>query len=185
MFFWGDPRPYVQDAHRHGIKVFLQVGSVEEAQSAVEAGVDGIIAQGLEAGGHVKSTTALSSLVPAVVEAVQPVPVIAADGGTSGGTNPRISAGSTVASDWLRLFPCTKEKKHHAELKKVRPTLDIGSHINVKAQSRAVARRLVGSRSGAWDRSPGFHPLLPQPGREVCPHTAFRHPSPHGRPGGT
>jgi len=40
--------------------------------------VDAIIAQGIEAGGHVRSTTALSSLVPVVVEAVKPVPVIAA-----------------------------------------------------------------------------------------------------------
>ena len=80
VFFWGDPQPYVQDAHRRGIKVFLQIGSVEEAQAAAQAGVDGIIAQGMEAGGHVKSTTALSTLLPAVVEAVQPIPVIASGG---------------------------------------------------------------------------------------------------------
>jgi NAD(P)H-dependent flavin oxidoreductase YrpB (nitropropane dioxygenase family) len=60
--------------------VFLHVGSVEEAEAAAEAGVDGIIALGSEAGGHVKSMTALSTFVPAVVEAVQPVPVIAAGG---------------------------------------------------------------------------------------------------------
>jgi nitronate monooxygenase len=80
VFFWGDPQPYVQDAHRRGIKVFLQMGSVEEAQAAAQAGVDGIIAQGMEAGGHVKSTTALSTLLPTVVEAVQPIPVIASGG---------------------------------------------------------------------------------------------------------
>jgi len=42
--------------------------------------MDGIIAQGIEAGGHVKSTTSLWSLLPAVVEGVRPVPVIAAGG---------------------------------------------------------------------------------------------------------
>jgi ketosteroid isomerase-like protein len=61
VFFWGDTRPYVPDAHRRGIKVLLQVGSVAEAQAAAEAGVDGIIAQGLEAGGHVKSTTSCAT----------------------------------------------------------------------------------------------------------------------------
>src|SRR5262245_3159075 len=50
VLFWGDPTPYVDDAHRRGIKVFIQVGSVEEAQVAAAAGVDAIIAQGVEAG---------------------------------------------------------------------------------------------------------------------------------------
>lgn len=84
VLFWGDPEPYVKEAHRAGTKVFLQVGSVEEAVSVVNAGVDGIIAQGVEAGGHVKSTTSLSTLVPAMVEAVGPVPVIAAGGIATG-----------------------------------------------------------------------------------------------------
>jgi hypothetical protein len=78
VFFWGDLRPYIQEAHRRGITVFLQVGSGEEAQAAVEAGIDVIIAQRLEAGGHLRSTTVLSILLPAVVETVAPVPVIAA-----------------------------------------------------------------------------------------------------------
>src|SRR5713101_8026160 len=50
VLFWGDPTPYVAEAHRRGIKVFIQVGSVEEAQAAAGAGVDVIIAQGIEAG---------------------------------------------------------------------------------------------------------------------------------------
>jgi nitronate monooxygenase len=80
VFFWGDPRPYVRDAHQNGVKVFIQVGSVDEARAAADAGVDAIIAQGIEAGGHVKGTTALSVLVPEVVDAVKPLPVIAAGG---------------------------------------------------------------------------------------------------------
>jgi NAD(P)H-dependent flavin oxidoreductase YrpB (nitropropane dioxygenase family) len=84
VLFWGDPKPYVEEAHRRGTKVFIQVGSVEEAKLAAEAGVDAIIAQGIEAGGHVKSTTSLSTLVPAVVEAVKLTPVIAAGGIANG-----------------------------------------------------------------------------------------------------
>lgn len=80
VFFWGDARPYVEDAHQHGVKVFIQVGSVDEARAAADAGIDAIIAQGTEAGGHVKGTTALSVLVPEVVDAVKPVPVIASGG---------------------------------------------------------------------------------------------------------
>jgi nitronate monooxygenase len=84
MLFWGDPTPYVREAHRRGIKVLIQVGSVEEGAVAADAGVDAIIAQGVEAGGHVKGTIALSTLVPAMVEAVKPVPVIAAGGIATG-----------------------------------------------------------------------------------------------------
>jgi len=84
VLFWGDPTPYVAAAHRRGTKVFVQVGSVEEAQAAVAAGVDAIIAQGIEAGGHVKGTAALSTIVPAVVEAIKPIPVIAAGGMANG-----------------------------------------------------------------------------------------------------
>ena len=109
VFFWGDPRPYVQEAHRRGIKVFLQVGSVEEARAAAGAGVDGVIAQGLEAGGHVKSTTALSSLLPAVVEAVQPVPVVAAGGIADGrGLMAALSLGAQAVSLGTR-FLCSEE----------------------------------------------------------------------------
>src|SRR5215510_7590811 len=82
--FWGDPTPYVEAAHRRGTKVLIQVGSVAEAKAAAAAGVDAIIAQGVEAGGHVRGTTALSILVPAVIEAVKPVPVIAAGGIANG-----------------------------------------------------------------------------------------------------
>src|SRR5262245_54557239 len=51
--FWGDPTPYVARAHAAGVKVFHQVGSVADARRAAAAGVDVIIAQGVEAGGHV------------------------------------------------------------------------------------------------------------------------------------
>ncbi|MEX2046235.1 MAG: nitronate monooxygenase [Chloroflexota bacterium] len=80
VLFWGDPAEFVADAHRHGTRVLVQVGSVEEAQAAARAGVDGVIAQGLEAGGHVRSRVALSTLVPSVVDAIRPVPVLASGG---------------------------------------------------------------------------------------------------------
>jgi NAD(P)H-dependent flavin oxidoreductase YrpB (nitropropane dioxygenase family) len=80
VLFWDDPAPYVGPAHAAGAAVLLQVGSVEEAVRAAEAGVDGVIAQGVEAGGHVRGTTGLSVLVPAIVDAIAPVAVIASGG---------------------------------------------------------------------------------------------------------
>lgn len=84
VLFWGDPRPYVEPAHRNGSRVVMQVGSVAEAKAAVEAGVDGVMAQGFEAGGHVRGTTAVSVLVPSVVDAVGAIPVISAGGVADG-----------------------------------------------------------------------------------------------------
>jgi NAD(P)H-dependent flavin oxidoreductase YrpB (nitropropane dioxygenase family) len=80
VLFWGDPSAYVEDAHRSGTRVALQVGSPEEAKAAVDAGIDLVIAQGSEAGGHVRGRTALSTLVPAVVDLVGSTPVLASGG---------------------------------------------------------------------------------------------------------
>jgi nitronate monooxygenase len=78
--FWGDPSPYVDLVHQAGALVTHTVGSAEEARHAVEAGVDVVIAQGWEAGGHVWGEVSTLALVPAVVDAVDPVPVVAAGG---------------------------------------------------------------------------------------------------------
>ncbi len=78
--FWGDPAPYVELIHAAGARHLHTVGSVAEAVAAAEAGVDVVVAQGGEAGGHVRGTTSTLTLVPAVVDAVSPVPVIAAGG---------------------------------------------------------------------------------------------------------
>jgi NAD(P)H-dependent flavin oxidoreductase YrpB (nitropropane dioxygenase family) len=79
-FFWGDPSPYVEKAHRAGIKVCDQVGSVAAAERARDAGVDFIVAQGVEAGGHIAGTVSTFVLTPSVVDAVSPVPVVSAGG---------------------------------------------------------------------------------------------------------
>jgi NAD(P)H-dependent flavin oxidoreductase YrpB (nitropropane dioxygenase family) len=79
-FFWGDPTPYVGRAHAAGVKVFHQVGSVADARRAAVAGVDVIIAQGVEAGGHVAGEVSTLALLPRVVDAVAPRPVAAAGG---------------------------------------------------------------------------------------------------------
>jgi NAD(P)H-dependent flavin oxidoreductase YrpB (nitropropane dioxygenase family) len=74
-----DLKPYVHRAHDAGCKVTLMAGGVPEAQRGVEAGADIIIAQGTEAGGHV-GWMATMVLTPMVVDAVAPIPVLAAGG---------------------------------------------------------------------------------------------------------
>jgi NAD(P)H-dependent flavin oxidoreductase YrpB (nitropropane dioxygenase family) len=79
-FFWGDPAPYLSDVHAAGAVVMQTVGSASEARATVARGVDVVVAQGWEAGGHVWGQVATLPLVPAVVDAVDPVPVVAAGG---------------------------------------------------------------------------------------------------------
>jgi nitronate monooxygenase len=77
---WGDPAPYVERVHDAGALLMHTVSSAQEARRVAECGVDVIVAQGWEAGGHVRGTVATMPLVPAVVDAVAPLPVIAAGG---------------------------------------------------------------------------------------------------------
>src|SRR5262245_26743241 len=84
-FHWGHPpRTEIDRLHRAGIKVWEQVGSVEAARTAAADGIDLIVAQGSEAGGHNYGTLPTFVLVPATVEAVAPVPVLAAGGIATG-----------------------------------------------------------------------------------------------------
>jgi nitronate monooxygenase len=76
---FADPQPYVAAAHAAGVKVFAQIQTVAQAVAAARAGVDLIIAQGTEAGGHTGTAGALA-LVPAVVDTVGDIPVVAAGG---------------------------------------------------------------------------------------------------------
>jgi nitronate monooxygenase len=76
---FADPTPYVAAAKARGVQVFAQVQSVAQAQRAARAGVDAIIAQGTEAGGHTGVAGTLA-LLPAVVDAVGDIPVLAAGG---------------------------------------------------------------------------------------------------------
>jgi enoyl-[acyl-carrier protein] reductase II len=78
-FALGDPGDLVRQAHDIGAKVMVQVTTVAQAIEAAERGVDVIIAQGGEAGGYGGSVSTMT-LVPQVVDAVSPIPVVAADG---------------------------------------------------------------------------------------------------------
>lgn len=74
-----DLKTYFQMAHDVGSLVMYMVGDVQEAIRAAEAGADVIVAQGAEGGGHVRSMSTIT-LVPIVINAVSPCPVIAAGG---------------------------------------------------------------------------------------------------------
>jgi NAD(P)H-dependent flavin oxidoreductase YrpB (nitropropane dioxygenase family) len=79
-FFWRDPAALVPRAKAADAIVLHTVGTAEAARQAADCGVDVVVAQGWEAGGHVRGAVATLPLVPAVVDAVSPTPVVAAGG---------------------------------------------------------------------------------------------------------
>ena len=80
MLSFGDPRPYTGRLKAAGCRIICQVQTLEQARQAASAGADVIIAQGRDAGGHSGVTRGTIGLVPAVVDAVGPIPVVAAGG---------------------------------------------------------------------------------------------------------
>lgn len=80
---FADPTPYVAAAKARGVRIFAQVQSVTQAERAAAAGVDLILAQGTEAGGHTGVAGTLA-LVPAVVDVAGEIPVVAAGGVADG-----------------------------------------------------------------------------------------------------
>lgn len=75
----GNPAPYVEEFHAVGVKVIALVGNVKNARRVAEGGTDVVVAQGAEAGGHTGRVGTMA-LVPQVVDAVAPTPVLAAGG---------------------------------------------------------------------------------------------------------
>lgn len=116
--FWCDPAPFIERCHAAGVVVMLQVGSAEEARRAATAGVDIIVAQGMEAGGHVRGQVGLLPLLPTVVEAVSPLPVIAAGGIVDGkGLAAALALGAVGVWVGTR-FVASEESEAHPAYKK-------------------------------------------------------------------
>lgn len=116
-FYWSDPDPVlVGVVHDAGALAAWQVGSVEEARAAADAGCDLIVAQGIEAGGHVRGTVGLLPLLDGVLDAVA-VPVVATGGiGTARGVAAVLAAGASAARLGTR-FAATAESGAHPTYK--------------------------------------------------------------------
>ena len=109
--FWGKPRRLAGGTWVH------QCGSVEEARAAEAAGADAVIAQGVEAGGHVRGTTPLLELVERVRAAVK-IPVLAAGGIVDrAGVRQALDAGAVAAVLGTR-FLLSEESRAHPDYKR-------------------------------------------------------------------
>lgn len=87
VFFWDDPPDeWLSRLRAAGSHIWFQVCSVDEAKAAIGRGAQGLVVQGSEAGGHNRAAAATFSLLPAVIDAVPSVPVVAAGGIADGRT---------------------------------------------------------------------------------------------------
>lgn len=112
----GNPAPFVDAFHQIGSTVIGIVGNVKNARRVAEGGADIVVAQGTEAGGHT-GRVATMPLVPQVVDAISPVPVIAAGGIADGrGLVAALALGAEAV--WCgTVFLATEEATLEDELK--------------------------------------------------------------------
>ena len=115
----GNPKTYTSLLKSHGITVVHVVSSVKFAKKAEEAGVDAVVAEGFEAGGHNgRDETTTLCLIPMVAEQVK-IPLIAAGGiGTGRGMLAAMVLGADAVQIGSR-FVATPESSAHANFKKI------------------------------------------------------------------
>jgi len=154
------PKDVIDLAHAHGVKVAALTGAVEHAQRQKQAGVDIIVAQGTEAGGHTGEIGSMV-LIPDIVDAVAPTPVLGAGGIANGRQAAAAMAlgasGIWTGSVWLTVreadvSPLVKEKLFSARPKDA---------VRSRSLSGKPARLLRTAWTEAWERDdcPGTLPM--------------------------
>lgn len=177
-FFWGDPSPYIDRCKAVGAKTMMTVGSAEEAKRAVGQGIDIIVAQGVEAGGHVWGTVGSVALIPAVRDAVgDTVPVVAA-GGFADGRG--LAAALCLGADgvWLGTrFVAAEEADTHPRYRQAvveaRETDTLHTTLFDLDWPNAPHRAIVNSTVKRW-RAAGQPGLRPGEGEVIARHADGR-----------
>lgn len=159
------PREMIEMGRAHGVPVAALAGAREHAVRLVEAGVDIIVAQGTEAGGHCGEVSTLV-LVPEVIKAIRPirdVPVLAAGGIMTGEQMAACmalgAAGAWTGSVWLatpesETSPIFREKMIEATSRDA---------VRVRSRTGKPARQLRSVWTDAWEMSPDSPGPLPMP----------------------
>ena len=155
--FWGDPAEHIPACKLLGLKVIWQCGSALEALAAKRAGADAIIAQGFEAGGHVRGVVTTFALVPEVRDAIGDLPMLAAGGISDGrGLAAALALGADGAVFGTR-FLASRESNAHPEYKQAVLDAHASDTVHTKlfdigwpdAAHRVIRTPLV----DAWERA--------------------------------
>ena len=158
----GPPPPWmIETGRERGVKVAALAGTVEHARRHVEAGVDIVVAQGYEAGGHT-GTVSTMVLVPEVVDEVSPVPVLAARGiGNGRQVTAALALGAQgvwCGSVWLT----TEEAETHPVVKDKFLKATSSDTVRSRSLTGKPARQLRSTWTDAWD-DPSNPDPLPMP----------------------
>jgi NAD(P)H-dependent flavin oxidoreductase YrpB (nitropropane dioxygenase family) len=155
------PADVVEEAHRHGVTVAGLASSARHARKQVDVGVDVIVAQGAEAGGHTGEISTMV-LIPEVVDAVGPDTMVLAAGGIGRGR--QMAAGMALGADgvWTGSIWLTVEEADTPEASRDR-LLAATSRDTVRSRSWTgkPARMLKTAWTDAWEspESPGTLPM--------------------------
>jgi NAD(P)H-dependent flavin oxidoreductase YrpB (nitropropane dioxygenase family) len=170
------PAAMIEMGKKHGVPVAALVGAKEHAIRQVNAGVDILVVQGTEAGGHCGEVSTLV-LVPEVLKAIKPirdVPVLAAGGIMTGAQMAACmamgAAGAWTGSVWLATVESETSEIFREKM------IEASSRDAVRSRGRTgkPARQLRSSWTEAWDRSPNSPGALPMPMQSLISEPALR-----------
>ena len=147
----GNPGPVTAEAHRLGIKVMALCGNVKQARDHAANGVDAVIAQGHEAGGHTGRIGGMV-LVPAAVDAVAPTPVLAA-GGIADGRGLLAALALGAVGVWMGTrFIATHEAYGHDNYKKRIVAIDEEGTVVHKGATGKPCRAIRNDFTREWEK---------------------------------
>ena len=152
------PDYLVDEAHRRGLLVAGLVGKVDHARRQKDAGVDLVIAQGSEAGGHTGEIGTMV-LVPQIVDAVAPIPVLAA-GGIADGRQVAASLALGASGVWCgSVWLTTDEAETHPVVKEKFLAASSADTVRSRSKTGKPARQLRSAWTEEWDRPDTPDPL--------------------------
>ncbi|MCP3398130.1 nitronate monooxygenase [Bradyrhizobium sp. CCGB20] len=169
------PKAMIEMGKKHGVPVAALVGAKEHALRQVAAGVDILVVQGTEAGGHCGEVSTMV-LVPEVIKAIKPirdVPVLAAGGIMTGRQMAACmamgAAGAWTGSVWL----ATVEAETTEIFREKMIAASSRDAIRSKGRTGKPARQLRSVWTDAWDRAPESPGALPMPLQSIVSRDAF------------
>jgi NAD(P)H-dependent flavin oxidoreductase YrpB (nitropropane dioxygenase family) len=169
------PKAMIEMGRKHGVPVAALVGAKEHALRQVAAGVDILVVQGTEAGGHCGEVSTMV-LVPEVIKAIKPVrdvPVLAAGGIMTGRQMAACmamgAAGVWTGSVWL----ATVESETSEIFREKMIAASSRDAVRSKSRTGKPARQLRSVWTDAWERAPDSPGALPMPLQSVISRDAF------------
>lgn len=170
------PKAIIEMARKHGVPVAALVGAKEHALRQVAAGVDILVVQGTEAGGHCGEVSTMV-LVPEVIKAIKPirdVPVLAAGGIMTGRQMAACmamgAAGAWTGSVWL----ATTESETSEIFREKMIAASSRDAVRSRGRTGKPARQLRSVWTDAWDRDAASPGALPMPLQSIISREAFQ-----------